>query len=342
MSSNQALTVENERQIVPDSGMEAFVFEAPHRWRDFVDMLAHNRKAAFGLVGFSFFILIAIIGPWISPHSATAINSVPYGRSPSQEYWLGTTQLGQDVFSQLIVGTRASVGLAVIAGLIATVISCIFGLTAGYLRGISDEFLSLITNAFLVIPTLPLLIVVSSYAVAFNIQGIGLQTAIIAGTSWAWGARVLRSQMLILREKDFVLASRVAGESWIRTVTDEIMPNMTSMIVANFIGASLYALVFSVALQYLGLGDTSQMSWGYMLAGAQSTGAIFAGQWYMFIPPGILIGLFGATLAFTNYAIDELTNPRLRTQRVKSPKRRDSAPNEARGPAEGVAHASVA
>ncbi len=314
----ERLTLENatEAGLEPT---ELFVPDQPHRWRDFFDMLAHNRKAAIGVGGLCLFFVIAIIAPWIAPHSATAINSVPYGLSPSSTYWLGTTQLGQDIFSQLVVGTRASVGLAVAAGLIATLISCVFGLTAGYLRGIPDDILSLITNAFLVIPTLPLLIVVSSYALAFGIQGIGLQTAIIAATSWAWGARVLRSQMLTLREKDFVLASKVAGESWIRTITDEIMPNMVSLVVANFIGASLYALVFSVALQYLGLGDTSQMSWGYMLADAQNSGAIFAGAWYKFIPPGICIGLFGTALAFTNYAIDELTNPRLRTQRVRRP-----------------------
>jgi peptide/nickel transport system permease protein len=299
---------------------EAFIAESSHRVRDFFEMLAHNRKAAGGLTGLAFFVIIAIIGPWIAPYSATGVNSVPFALPPSSTYWLGTTQLGQDMFSQLIVGTRASVGLALVAGFIATIISCAFGLTAGYLRGIADDILSVITNVFLVIPTLPILIVVAAYANSFGIQGIGLETAIIAATSWAWGARVLRSQMLTLREKDFVLASRVAGESWFRTITDEILPNMVSLVVANFIGASLYALVFSVSLQFLGLGDTSQMSWGYMLYNAQNLGAIFAGQWYAFIPPGLCIGVFGASLAFTNFAIDELTNPRLRTQRVKRPK----------------------
>ena len=318
-STPPVVLIEEVGQAGGNDSPEAFFAESSHRVRDFFEMLAHNRKAAGGLAGLTFFVIIAIIGPYIAPYSATAIGP-NFGLTPSWNHWLGTTQLGQDIFSQLIVGTRASVGLALAAGFIATIISCVFGLTAGYLRGIPDDILSLITNVFLVIPTLPLLIVVATYANTFGIQGIGLETAIIAATSWAWGARVLRSQMLTLREKDFVLASRVAGESWIRTITDEILPNMVSLVVANFIGASLYALVFSVSLQFLGLGDTSQMTWGYMLADAQSTGAIFAGQWYTFIPPGLCIGFFGASLAFTNYAIDELTNPRLRTQRVKRPK----------------------
>ena len=206
--------IEEVGQAGGNDSPEAFFAESSHRVRDFFEMLASNRKAAGGLAGLTFFIIIAIIGPYITPHSATTVNSVPYALIPSWKYWLGTTSWGK-ILLQLIVGTRASVGLALAAGFIATIISCVVGLTAGYLRGIPDDVLSLITNVFLVIPTLPILIVVAAYANSFGIQGVGLETAIIAATSWAWGARVLRSQMLTLREKDFVLASRVAGESWI-------------------------------------------------------------------------------------------------------------------------------
>jgi peptide/nickel transport system permease protein len=303
---------------------ETVTAEPSRRLSSFLTALGRNRKAAVGIFILLFFGVVAIIGPWAAPYDPNAYG-IP-DLNPSQAHWLGTTHLGQDVFSQLLVGTRASLLLAVSAGLIATVISCAFGLTAGYVGGIVDDVLSLITNAILIIPTLPLLIVVATYATQFNIQGMRIMIIVIAITSWPWGARVLRSQMLSLRQKDFVFASKVAGESWFRTIWDEIIPNMISLIVANFIGTTLYALLFSVSLQYLGLTDVAQVSWGSMLFWAQNTDALLLGKWLWFVPVGLCIALFGTGLALTNYAIDELTNPRLRTQRVakSKPPRTDS------------------
>ncbi len=267
------------------------------------------------------FAIMALVGPWVAPYNPAAVGS-SFGLRPSPTHWLGTTQLGQDVFSQLLAGARPSIVYSVLAGLIATCFSCAFGLIAGYVRGVVDDVLSLITNVVLIIPTLPLLIVVAAYASQLNIRGSVVQTIVIAATAWPWGARVLRSQMLSLRQKDFVLASRVAGESSIRTVWDEVLPNMTSLVVANFIGATLYALLFGVALQFLGLSDESQVTWGTILYWAQNSDALISGQWNLFVPVGLCIALFGTGLAFTNFAIDEFTNPRLRTERISKGQRR--------------------
>jgi peptide/nickel transport system permease protein len=313
---------------VPPAGLEATLVHGgsplstvstrPGWRRGLIEALRSNGKAACGAALLLIFAIVALIGPWIAPYNPTAIGSIAsMNNQPSWSHWLGTTQLGYDVFSQLLAGARPTIVYAVLAGLIATVISCAFGLTAGYVRGVVDDFLSLITNVVLILPTLPLLIVVAAYANQMNMRGAWIQTVVIAATAWPWGARVLRSQMLSLRQKDFVLASRVAGESAFRTIWDEILPNMISLVVANFIGAALYALLFGVALQFLGLTDESQVSWGTMLYWAQNNDALNQGLWAQFVPVGLCIALFGTGLALTNYAIDELTNPRLRTQKVR-------------------------
>ena len=309
-------TTNFESAVAPESSQVPVAPARPGRLKAFVRMLGSNRKAAVGVGLLFIFGLIAVIGPWIAPYNPAQVTS-SFDLTPSWSHWLGTTQLGEDVFSQLLAGAQPTIFYSVLAGLIATAISCFFGLTAGYVRGLVDDFLSLIINVVLTLPTLPILIVVAAYANQLNIRGSLVQTVVIAATAWPWGARVLRSQMLSLRQKDFVLASRVAGESAFRTIWDEILPNMISLVVANFIGATLYALLFGVALQYLGLTDESQISWGTMLYWAQNGDALLLGMWTWFIPVGLCIALFGTGLTFTNYAIDELTNPRLRTQKVR-------------------------
>ncbi|HEV3309861.1 MAG TPA: ABC transporter permease [Chloroflexota bacterium] len=305
-----------EAALPPGSSQIPVAAPRPGRAKAFLYMLGSNRKAAIGVALLFIFGLVAVIGPWIAPYDPAAVGPA-FNLTPSWTHWLGTTQLGEDVLSQLLAGARPTITYAVLAGLIATAISCLFGLTAGYARGVVDDFLSLIINVVLILPTLPVLIVVAAYANQLNVRGSLIQTIVIAATAWPWGARVLRSQMLSLRQKDFVLASRVAGESAFRTVWDEILPNMTSLVVANFIGATLYALLFGVALQYLGLTDESQVSWGTMLYWAENGDGLILGMWTWFIPVGLCIALFGTGLVFTNYAIDELTNPRLRTQKVR-------------------------
>lgn len=299
--------------------------EAPSgRSLGFIRGLLQDPRAVAGIGLLSFFALVAIIGPFATPYSPTAVNPLDASFSPSWHHFLGTSQLGVDVFSQLLVATRTSLLQAVLAGLTATVLACLIGLTAGYLGGWVDDVLSLFINVVLIIPTLPLLIVLATLARGSNIPTDVVDTIVIGCTAWPWGARVLRSQMLSLRRKDYVLAARVSGESWARTVVEEILPNMTSLVVANFIGATLFALLFQVALEFLGLGDTTAASYGAMLYWAQSTDALIIGAWYWFVPVGLAVALFGTGLALTNYAIDQFANPRLRTVRGGRGRKRGS------------------
>jgi peptide/nickel transport system permease protein len=273
-----------------------------------------NRKAMAGSIILAFFLLVAVFAPLLSPYDPHAQIFDPI-QGPSFAHLLGTTGNGQDIFSQLVWSTRESLVIALVAGLLATVLSVLIGVSAAYLGGLSDHLLSLATDVFLVIPTLPLMIVVAAYA-----RGGGLLVLIlvIVITGWSYGARQLRSQALSLRNREFLDAARVRGERSSYVILFEILPTMSSLIVANFLGAALYAVLAAAGLQFIGLGNPTDMSWGTMLFWAQNNGALNAGSPLWAIMPGLCIAVLGAAFALLNYAFDEITNPALRPVRRKS------------------------
>ena len=270
--------------------------------------LLRNRKALFGVAMLVLFASVALLAPVIAPYDPHALQFDPI-LGPSARHLLGTTSFGQDIFSQLVWSTRQSLALALIAGLVATLISVIVGVSAAYLGGLSDHLLNLFTDVFLVIPTLPLMIVVAAYARG---GGVAVLIAVIVITGWSYGARQLRSQALSLRNREFLEAARVRGERSAYIIVFEVLPNMTSLIVAIFLGAALYAVLAAAGLQFIGLGDTNDLSWGTMLYWAEHNGALLAGQPLWVIVPGLCIAALGGAFALVNYAFDEISNPALR------------------------------
>jgi peptide/nickel transport system permease protein len=197
-------------------------------------------KAKIGAVLFAAFLLAAIIGPMVEPYDPGFVNQNP-GVSlnhPDAQHLLGTTQLGQDVLSQLLTGIRLTLEVALLVGVIATVLSVLVGVTSAYLGGFWDELLSLLTNVFLVIPALPLLIVLLGY---LSSQGQLSTIIVLAFLGWPWGARVIRAQTLTIRSRDFIAASRESGEKTWRIIIFEIIPNEISLIAANFVNTVLLA-----------------------------------------------------------------------------------------------------
>src|SRR5947209_10303537 len=268
-------------------------------------------KAKVGAVILAAFILVAIIGSWIAPYDPSATipgQALPVG--PSASHLLGTTATGQDVLSQLLVGTRSTVVLGLLTGVIATGLSVLIGTSAGFLGGVPDEGLSLVANVFLVLPALPLLVVILGY-----LPHTGeLPTAIVLSVlGWPWGARVIRAQTLSLRGRDFVAAARESGESTWRIIFFEILPNEIGLIAASFVGTVLYAILTSVALAFLGVSDLSSWSYGTMLYWAQGGNAVQLNAWWWYAPPGICVALLGMSLVLLNFGLDELGNPRLRS-----------------------------
>jgi peptide/nickel transport system permease protein len=285
--------------------------------------LPRSPKVLLGLFIVGFFLILMVIGPWIAPYNPSATNFLP-NLTPSAAHWFGTTSLGQDIFSQLLVGARATMVVALIAGLVATLLSVTVGVAAGYLGGPADDGLTMLSNVFLAIPGLPLLIVIDAYLPVSGRSNEYIIGLIISLTGWAWGARVLRAQTLSLRNRDFVEASRIIGESRIRIMISEIAPNLLPVLASSLLFTILYAIGAYVTLAYLGLTSTAVWNWGTIMFWAQSNNAPLAGQWYWFMPPGICIALVGTGLALLNFSIDEFINPRLRASGLTSKMRRSS------------------
>lgn len=267
-----------------------------------------NRKARVGLVLLGIFLLVALFAPLLAPYAPQDNSFEPNG-APSGAHWLGTTAAGEDVVSQLIHGARISVLVGFGAGGLATLVAVLIGLSWGYVTGFASDVINFVVNLFLVIPGLPLMIVIAAY---LQNGGIAVIIAVIAITGWAWGARVLRSQTQSLRSRDFVQAARFSGDRAPRIVFREILPNMTSIIAGGFFGSATAAILAEAGLEFLGLGDTSVVSWGMMIFWAQSSNALLTGQWALLFAPGLCIALFATSLTLINFGVDGISNPRLR------------------------------
>jgi len=270
--------------------------------------VARNRKATAGLVILLFFAVLAVFPGQIAPYDPSAEIFNP-ALGPSAAHWFGTTALGQDVLSQLVWGSRQALIIAFAVGFVSTALSVLVGVSAAYLGGVTDGVLSLVTDVLLVIPIFPLIIVIAAY-----LRSAGtLDLIIVLGAlGWSYGARQLRAQALSLRRRDFLEAARVRGERRLYIILVEILPTMTSLIVASFLGTAVYSVLTAAGLQFIGLGDPSSQSWGTMLYWAQNNEALGAGMALWAIAPGICVALLGGAFALLNYAFDEISNPALR------------------------------
>jgi peptide/nickel transport system permease protein len=267
-----------------------------------------NRKASIGLSLLGLFIAVAAFAPLLAPHSPTATTFTPYS-DPNGTNWFGTTGNGQDVFSQMVYGARVSLLVGLLAGLCATFVAVTIGLIAGYRPGIVDEVLSFITNLALVIPAIPLMIILAAYIPSRSVWTI---VAVVTFTSWATGARVIRSQASTLRAREFVTSAVFSGERLFRVAFREILPNMTSLVAGSFFAAATAAVMAEASLEFLGLGNPSTVSWGTILYYAQQQNALLTGQWVMVFAPGLAIALLALSFTMINFGVDALSNPRLR------------------------------
>lgn len=293
-------------QVIPGQGSMAQPADKPAKRRRF--LLLRNPKAATGLVLLAIYVVIGIIGPWIAPYDPNA-RSNALVQGPSAKHWLGTTHIGQDVFSQLLSGARSVVYVGFLAGIIATVLSVLVGVTAGYIGGKTDDGLSVLSNVFLVIPAIPLMIIITS---ALGGASDTLIALIIGLTSWSWNARVLRAQTLSLRRRDYVEASRATGEKTWRIIIFELLPNLTAVIAAGFVGTVLFAVLAEITLAFIGVVNNG-WNWGTILFWAQSEQALAQDAWWWFVPAGLAIAFLGTSLSLINFGIDEFVSPRLRS-----------------------------
>jgi peptide/nickel transport system permease protein len=288
--------------------------KAKSRGSGILGVITSNAKFSIGLSVVIFFVLVAICAPLLTHYNPDA-NLVVGAHPPTSAHILGTTDQGQDVFAQLVYGARITLLVSFSAAIGSTVLQVLFGLASAYFGGIVDDVLTMIINIFLVLPALPLTIVLASLA---NANGTANKLLIIpivlTFTSWSYGARVLRAQTLSIKEREFVSSARSSGETSLRIVFAEILPNELALVASNFVGTFVYAIGTEVALDFLGLGDVTKSSWGVMLYWAQENTALLAGHWWLFVPPGLCVAFLCAALTFINFGIDELSNPRLRRE----------------------------
>jgi len=268
-----------------------------------------NLAASIGSIIVATMILLSVFAGSIAENDPT--KRVARGHQPpSAELLLGSTRSGKDVLSQVLHGGKISLLVAFSAAMITTVIAVAVGISAGYFGGRVDEILMSFTNIVLVFPQLPLLIIIAAFVGQVGPIVIAL---IIGLSSWAWGARVIRSQTMAIRNKEFVIAAEVMGESKLRIMFVEILPNLISIVVGGAIGTCIYALMAEAGLEFLGLGDPTIITWGTMLFWAQSNSAFIVGAWWDMVVPGTAIAIFGGGLALLNMSIDQLSNPKLKT-----------------------------
>jgi peptide/nickel transport system permease protein len=268
---------------------------------------------ATGLVLIGVIVLFGVVGPFFVGDPA-AIRDIGL-TGPSAPHLLGTTQTGQDVFAQLAWATRGSLQIGLIVGVLATALSAFFGILGAYIGGVTDEAFSLFSNVFLVIPGLPLVIVISGF-VPQEQRGLWTIGVVLAITGWAASSRVLRAQTLSIRSRDYVAASRVAGERPWRVITVEILPNLLPVLASQFVFAVIAAILGEAGLSFLGLGASNSSTLGTMLFYAQNGFALPLGAWWWFGPPGLIIALFGTGLSLINFSIDEIINPKLKNVRL--------------------------
>jgi len=265
-----------------------------------------NRPALAGALLFAAFLICAALAPVLAPHDPW--QHFQAFLSPSGLHLLGTDDVGRDILSGLIAGARVSLAVGLAGGLLATTMGVLVGLLAGFRRGALDETLMGLTDIVLVIPALPLVILVSVYI------GPSLwHTALIIGlVLWPSTARVIRSQVLSIRQSGYVESARAlgAGDAWL--IRRHVLPNVLPLVLAKFVLTVAAAMLMEASLSFLGLGDPMANSWGMMLHYAFARGGFIRELWWWYLPPGICIGLCIFALTLISFGVEESSDPRLR------------------------------
>ncbi|MEI8056158.1 MAG: ABC transporter permease [Actinomycetes bacterium] len=283
---------------------------APPRRTSNLRLLWRDRLGRTGLILLAISALMAILGPIVFPFDPAQVgaNSASILQPPSLTYWLGTDELGRDVFSEFLAGARISLFVGLMATLISTIIGAGVGVISGYFMGPVDGGLMSMTDFFLVVPALPLMIALG----AIFGQNLLIIILVIGFLSWPRTARIVRSQTLSLRQRQYVARAKSLGASDFRIIRKNIAPHVMQLIVANTILVVAGCILAEATLSFIGLGDPDRISWGSMLHFAFVSGAIGRGAWWYFLPPGL--GILLVVLAFTlvGHAFERIDNPRLR------------------------------
>jgi ABC-type dipeptide/oligopeptide/nickel transport system permease subunit len=280
------------------------------RLKGFWSIYKSSRIGMFGVFLISAFFVLAIVAPLIAPYDPRALVGRPF-QPPGEGFILGTDQVGRDIYSQLIWGSRISLMVGLLASTFSVAIGTAIGLFSGYFRGPADSILMRITDLFITLPGLPFMLILAAL-IGRSVWNI---IFVIAITGWTSTARMVRSQTLSIKERPYVEAARSVGARDSHIIIRHILPNVFPLVFANAIVGIVDSILAESGLSFLGLGDPTKPSWGLILRYANEAGALATGRLWFIIPPGICIMLIAIGFAFSSYSLDQILNPRLRERR---------------------------
>lgn len=280
--------------------------------RNFASVYKSSKSGLLGLVILLFFVFMAIFAPFLAPYNPYKRVDRPL-KPPSDKYLLGTNDIGQDIFSELIYGTRVSLLIGFAAAFFTVTIGTLIGVVSGFLGGAVEEVLMRFTDVIMILPNIPLLILLMAI---FGKQSFFIMVLAISITGWTTAARLVRSSTLSIKERAYVEAAKAIGAGDRHIISKHILPNISPLIMATMIYEVAGAMMAEAGLAFLGLGDPSNKSWGMILHYAETSGGWYANMgypaWWWIIPPGLCIALTVASLVLIGQAMEEIINPRLR------------------------------
>lgn len=283
-------------------------------------LIVRRPGGAVGLAILVVFSLVAIIAPWLAPQNPNAPNSFSSAIlvGPSAHHWLGTDENGRDVWSELLLGTQTTMLVGFAAALVSTVIGTAAGVLSGYVGGWTDRVIGLLDDWFLVLPLVPVTVLAATLlgerAESFPLGQTLVLIIVIGLFGWAGTSRIVRAEVLSLKQRTFIERSRALGASNWRIISRDIVPNVAPLVLANAVIYVSLAILTESTLSYLGLGDPNHFSWGRMLDNAQSAGAMTSGAYAYFLPPGICITIAVLGFSLVGNSIEPLFDPRLRAR----------------------------
>ena len=274
-------------------------------------LINDNRMLTAGIITLIFVIFFGVIGSWFVDRERADVGAGRPAQPPSLDHWLGTDQQGRDVFADLVYGTPGTLKIGLIAAFVGVGVGTILGFISGYFGGYIDNFIRFISDVFMTIPVLMILIVLASLLDVMSNTMLGL---LIAAFGWMGALRVTRAQVLTMRERAYIQVAKLNGVNDLEIIFKEMIPNLLPFIAASLVGASAGAVLASLGLSALGLGPQNEPSIGLTIFWVLHYGALIRELWWWFMPPIIVMVLLFIGLFMITAGLDRIANPRLRTK----------------------------
>ena len=273
-------------------------------------LINDNRMLTAGIITLIFVIFFGVIGSWFVDRERADVGAGRPAQPPSLDHWLGTDQQGRDVFADIVYGTPGTLKIGLIAAFVGVGVGTILGFISGYFGGYIDNFIRFISDVFMTIPVLMILIVLASLLDVMSNTMLGL---LIAAFGWMGALRVTRAQVLTMSERAYVQVAKLNGVNDMEIIFKEMIPNLLPFIAASLVGASAGAVLASLGLSALGLGPQNEPSIGLTIFWVLHYGALIRELWWWFMPPIIVMVLLFIGLFMITAGLDRIANPRLRT-----------------------------